>query len=99
MPLYIHRRKWHTTRGKIIKTFENDVDSDVIEAEMDFLSKKDIGSDPQNWTWVHKPNKDIEIVKTKYILYGPVTPEIRKGKFTFPDKLVHEYMLELQKDA
>ena len=82
--------------GKVLKTFENDVDSEVESVEMDFLSKKDLGSNPESWTWNQKGRPDIEIVEAKYIFYGPALPDINKGKFSFPDKQVYEYLLELQ---
>ena len=85
--------------GKVKKTFEDEEDGDVERVEMDFLHKKDIGSNPDNWTWVHKSNtKDISIVQKQFVFYGPVYPEINKGKFTFPDKEVKKFLFEDLKD-
>ena len=73
--------------GKVIKTFSNDIKEEVSEVEIEFLTKKDIGSDPKTWTWIERSHKkDIQTVDAKYIFYGPAEPNITKGKFIFPDE-------------
>ncbi len=71
--------------GKVTKTFTNDDDDDDIEkVEVDFLQQKAFGSNPHDWTWCERPVKDIEVLESQYIFYGPVLPEIKKRSFHFP---------------
>ncbi|KAK8371954.1 hypothetical protein O3P69_016297 [Scylla paramamosain] len=58
--------------GKVTKTFTNDDDDDDIEkVEVDFLQQKAFGSNPHDWTWCERPVKDIEVLESQYIFYGP----------------------------
>ena len=34
--------------------------------EIDFLHKKDLASDPNDWTWTTKATQDIDIVSTQF---------------------------------
>lgn len=71
--------------GKVIKTFSTDEDTDVTQVEIDFLKKKTISSNPSDWTWTDQKVKEIIVVDTKFLIYGPVIPDIRKNIFIFPD--------------
>ena len=71
--------------GKLTKVFSTDEDTDVTEVEVDFLQKKTISSDPSAWTWVEKKVKEVLVIDVKFIVFGPVVPEIKKNVFTFPD--------------
>ena len=82
--VYYTDRTSHYYWGKVTKVFSRDEDTDVTEVEVDFLQKKTISSDPSAWTWTEKKVKEVLVVETKFIIYGPVTPDIRKNIFTFP---------------
>ena len=71
--------------GKVIKTFAQDEDADIDSLPINFLKQKNIGSDPSQWTWQDKKAKEVTIVEARYILYGPVIPDIKNNVFIFPD--------------
>ena len=63
--------------GKVLKTFENDPDADVNEAEFDFVKRKKISSDPSQitWTQVIKKNRDISVALAHCMFYRPCLSE------------------------
>lgn len=69
--------------GKVTKLFSNDEDTEVTQVEVDFLQKKAISSNPAAWTWAEKTVEEVLIIDSKFILFGPVLPEIRKNILTF----------------
>ena len=71
--------------GKILKTFEDDEDEQANKIEVEFLKQKSLSSDPKLWTWHSPMKKEVEILDVKFVLFGPCTPDIRAGKFYFPD--------------
>ena len=76
--------------------FSHDEESDIAQIEVEFLQKKTVTSDPTRWTWGEPRNrKDVEIVNTKFVLLGPVLPNIGKNYLCFPDvvaaALHHQY--------
>jgi hypothetical protein len=71
--------------GKVLKTFGQDDDADIDNLEVSFLKQKHLGSDPNQWTWHDKKVEEVRFVSPKFILYGPVLPEITNGLFIFPD--------------
>ena len=71
--------------GKVLKVFSNDEDTAVDKVEVDFLRRNKISSCPSEVDWTHKAVKEILIVEKRFILYGPVVPEIRGRTFRFPD--------------
>ena len=77
--------KPHYYWGKLTKVFATDKDTDVTEVEVDFLQKKTLSSDPSAWTWKDKKVKEVLIVNTKFIVYGPVVPDSKKDVLIFPD--------------
>ena len=82
--------------GKITKVFSDDDDTDVTAVEVDFLQKKTLTSDPKLLTWCEKIRKEVLVVETKYIIWGPVFADIiSKGLLRFPDV---EATARLQKD-
>ena len=79
--------------GKIKKTFSSDPDSPNTSVEIDFLRKSTIIAYPSDWKWTEKPEfkKEISVIETKFILYGPVLPtDIKAGALTFPDRQAME---------
>ena len=74
--------------GKIKKTFSSDPDSPNTSVEIDFLRKSTLSANPSDWKWSEKPDfkKEIEVIETRFLLYGPVLPDnIKAGALTFPD--------------
>ena len=65
--------------------FSDDDDTDVTAVEVDFLQKKTLTSDPKLLTWCEKIRKEVLVVETKYIVWGPVFADISKGLLRFPD--------------
>lgn len=66
--------------GKITKTF----------VEIDCLRKKNLSSDPKKWTWIERiKDKDIVIVDTEYIFYGPEVPVVMRNIMRFPDEMAY----------
>ena len=73
--------------GKITKTFEYDEDEQVSSVEVDFLRRKNISSDPEKLTWGEPVLKDVQIVSSEFVFFGPANADIIKGgHFKFPDK-------------
>ena len=83
--VYFSHPKPHYFWGKVIKVFSSDEETDVTQVEVDFLQKKKISSDPSAWTWDEKTLKEVLIIDTKFIVFGPLLPVIRKNIFHFPD--------------
>ena len=84
--------------GKIVKTFADDDDSPVNKVEIDCLQKKNISSDPKEWTWTERnTKKDIDVVDKEYIFYGPVVPMIMKNIFRFPDEMAFACLKAIEK--
>lgn len=71
--------------GKILKVFSSDEETEVTQVEVDFLQKKAISSDPSAWTWAEKTVKEVLIIDTKFIVFGPLVPDVKKNIFRFPD--------------
>ena len=87
--------------GKINKTFTKDVGGVIDEAEVEFLKRKVVSSNLDEWTWekVQPPRKpESEVVPTNFILYGPVKPVCTKNGFKFPERDVTKAMNELYSD-
>ena len=85
--------------GKIIRTFADDDDTPVTKAEIDYLQKKNISSNPNEWTWIQRAQdkKDIDIVDTQYIFYGPEEPEVKKCLLRFPDEIAFARLKKIEK--
>ena len=83
--VYFSHPKPHYFWGKIVKVFSSDEETEVTQVEVDFLQKKTISSDPSAWTWAEKTVKEVLIIDTKFIVFGPLLPDIRKNMFHFPD--------------
>ena len=70
--------------------------SDIAQIEVELLQKKTVTSDPTRLARGELRNrKDVEIVDTKFVLLGPVLPNIGKNCLRFPDveatALLHQY--------
>ena len=48
------------------------------------MQKKTISSDPSAWTWAEKTLKEVLIIDTKFIVFGPLLPDVRKNILGFP---------------
>lgn len=83
--VYYSHPKPHYFWGKIVKVFSSDEETDVTQVEVDFLQRKAISSDPSAWTWAEKVVKEVLIIDTQFIVFGPVLPEVKKNIFRFPD--------------
>ena len=82
--------------GKITKTFSDDDMTDINAVEVDFLKKKTISSNINEWNWA-VPNPgcyhEISIINAKYVFYGPVVPKKHKGILYFPEHKVWNTLL------
>ena len=73
--------------GKVTKTFENDENESVLSVEIDFLRRKNISSDPEKLTWLEPVQKDVQIVSSDFVFFGPAKADVLKvGHLKFPDK-------------
>ena len=54
--------------GKVMKVFAPDVELDATDVEMSFLTYKTDG------LWEFPKKTDVEIVASRYVFYGPITP-------------------------
>ena len=77
MPHTIQIQRYTTTVEKSSKHLKKTTTTSN-KVEIEFLRKKDIGSDPNDWTWTTKAIKDIYIVSTLFVLYGPCQPTVVK---------------------
>ena len=93
--VYFSHPKPHYFWGKIVKLFSNDEEADVTQVEVEFLKKK-ISSDPSAWTWAEKAIKEALIVETKFIVFGPLLPDVKKNVFLFPDVLAMASLQEFK---
>ena len=75
--------------GKVTKVFSEDEEGEVTRVELDFLRKKTITSNPKGWSWIERVFKDLEIVPTDYVFYGPEKPNFEKSTLYFPDETVY----------
>ena len=81
--------------GKILKTFEDDEDAEVNQIEIEFLKRKCLSRDPKFWTWHAPLKKDVKIVDVKYVLVGPCIPDVRSGKFYFPNREASDKLVQI----
>ena len=83
--------------GKI-KVFSQDSDAKNDKVEIDFLRKRTIGANPADWDWVDKQGKlkEIEIIDTKHIIYGPLLPDFKGRTMKFPDLKAMAALRELE---
>ena len=86
--------------GKILKTFADDDGSPVTNAEIHYLQKKNISSNPKEWPWIerNKDKKDIGIADATYIFCWPEDPPINKGLLRFPDDMAYARLKKIEKD-
>lgn len=84
--------------GKITKVFSQDSDATNDKVEIDFLRKRTMGANPADWDWEEKQGKlkEIEIIDTKHILYGPILPTFKGRTMKFPDFQAMAALQELE---
>ena len=85
--------------GKVKNTFSQDPDSPNDKVEIDYLKKATLSANPADWTWAERINvKDIGIIDTKCIVYGPVLPnDFTARGMKFPDVAAMEALGRFQR--
>lgn len=85
---YFTDRNPYYTWGKVKRIFTNDEEDEYAEkVELDFLKKKILSSNPKDVKWQEKPQKEVIIIESRYIFFGPECPDIDKGVFTFKNEV------------
>ena len=84
--------------GKITRAFSQDSDANNDKVEIDFLRKRTISANPADWDWEDKQGKlkEIEIIETKHIIYGPMLPTFKGRTMKFPDLKAMAALRELE---
>ena len=85
--------------AKILKVFSNDASDPNDKVEVEYLRQHTLSSNPADRAWIEKTvQKEIEIVDTKLVLYGPVcaSSSTKGSSLKFPDVLADKALRKME---
>ncbi len=79
---------------QVTKVLSQDEDNKATRVAVGFLKKMKITDNPKEWSWLDTAVKDLKIVSTHYVSYGPEMPRTNKSALYFSDEATSYRLFE-----